>query len=133
MSDEASYAEVLATVARVQTLDNHEMGRLLIRGLKAKSDMLQRLTSDFLTRFPRLKIISFFELYPTRPLHVLVGIPPLFTCLAKLTFVRLLKGTRRCSVPWVNTRGRSLRTTIDSARLKENPTSSYVYGIISRK
>jgi hypothetical protein len=133
MSDEASYAEVLATVARVQSPSNHELSRLLIKGLKAKSDMLQRLTSDFLTRFPRLKIISFYELRPTRPLHNLVGLPPLFTYLAKLTFARLLMGNRRCSVPWVNTRGRSMRATINFARLKEDPKSPYVYGIISRK
>lgn len=68
-SDKASYGKILATLT--QKLSHRPSPRLM-KALETNSDVLLRLTSDFRFQLPRLRIASFYEQRPIRPLATLV-------------------------------------------------------------
>ena len=70
-TDIANYGGVLANIA------NSVMNRptsQLVEALKRNSASLSRLTSDFKHQMPMYKIVSFYEMKPTRPLSSLVSV-----------------------------------------------------------
>ncbi|KAN0079157.1 Alpha/Beta hydrolase fold [Elaphomyces granulatus] len=60
-SEKASYGEVLANVARTVM---HKPAPDLINALRANSDALMRLTTDFRFQLPNYQVCSFYEMKP---------------------------------------------------------------------
>jgi hypothetical protein len=69
-SDKVSYGEVLANVA---TTVVHNPAPGLINVLRANSDALMRLTTDFRFQLPNYQVCSFYEMKPMPELSSLVG------------------------------------------------------------
>ena len=70
-TDMANYGKVLTNIA------NSVMNRptsQLVEALTTNSASLSRLTSDFKHQMPMFKIVSFYEMKPSRPLSSLVSL-----------------------------------------------------------
>jgi hypothetical protein len=68
-SEKASYGKVLANVAATVM---HKRVPALINALRANSDALMRLTTDFRFQLPRYQVCSFYEMKPMRIFSSLV-------------------------------------------------------------
>jgi hypothetical protein len=69
-SEKASYGEVLAKVA---TEVMHKPAPALVRALRANSEALMRLTTDFRFQMSQYQVCSFYEMKPMRIFSSLVG------------------------------------------------------------
>ena len=74
-SEKASYGKVLAKVA---TTVMHKPAPALVNALRANSDALMRLTTDFRFQMPQYQVCSFYEMKPMRIFSSLVGLQPLY-------------------------------------------------------
>ncbi|KAN0067442.1 hypothetical protein V8E54_014532 [Elaphomyces granulatus] len=68
-SEKASYGKVLAKVA---TTVMHKPAPALVNALRANSDALMRLTTDFRFQMPQYQVCSFYEMKPMRMFSSLV-------------------------------------------------------------
>jgi hypothetical protein len=69
-SEKASYGEFLA---RVATKVMHKPAPALINVLRANSDTLMRLTTEFRFQLPNYQVCSFYEMKPMPGFSSLVG------------------------------------------------------------
>ena len=69
-SEKASYEKVLAKVA---TTVMHKPAPALVKALRANSEALMRLTTDFRFQMSQYQVCSFYEMEPMRIFSSLVG------------------------------------------------------------